>query len=348
MEIDWAGLRRDHPILDTIQRETGQQGRRQGQWVMFFCPMHADGQHPSLGVSLRGDRWKCFGSCDTSGGDSVDFLAWVHQISLGEAARMLTGNPVPEHDLKNWLASQAREEKERQAAIAAKQLEFSQHKPWLAWHDQMTKEQRAWWQSQGIPDDWQDYWKLGWRPRLWDLGPAFTIPFLEGELCRAMQYRLEQVEGRNKYRFEPDLGSSAFIANREMSLKKVIITEGAKKAAVAHIRGTDCKMQVIGTPNQRSDGGICARLSQECEQAWIILDPEAWIKPEKAQKDWVPGPIKIGRMIGGNCRVQIVRFPMKLDDAILSGAVGPTELRQILWNSRTLASYEQEYPLPTK
>ena len=66
-----------------VERDLGQPVRREGRWLKWRCPFHADGKTPSLGVA--GNRWKCFG-CGRSG-DAIDWLREREGLSFQESVR---------------------------------------------------------------------------------------------------------------------------------------------------------------------------------------------------------------------------------------------------------------------
>ena len=66
-----------------VEQDLGQPVRREGRWLKWTCPFHADGKTPSLGVA--GNRWKCFG-CGRSG-DAIDWTARARGIELSGGVR---------------------------------------------------------------------------------------------------------------------------------------------------------------------------------------------------------------------------------------------------------------------
>lgn len=337
--VNTLDLREKNPLIETIESMIGQHGHKQGGWTMYYCPFHEDGSKRSFGVNPEGSIWKCFGDCGTQG-DVIQFVANYKRITFLEAVEQLDGKPmVDDAEREAWRAKRAEDERQEKARQESAQARFQAAGSWETLHKHLGPSQRSWWQGQGIPDSWQDYWCLGWLSDLWGYGPAYSIPFFDtpGQ-CKALQYRLERVDDAGKYRFEPDLAPAPFIARPEWGLKvPVILTEGAKKAAVTHILGTNAKMQVAGTPSKNSDGGICEQL-KESERVFILLDPDAWYKPKQAPDDWIPSPIKWARQIGP--QASIIRFPAKIDDALLAGWLDSDGMRQLLkTKARPIASY---------
>lgn len=235
------------------------------------------------------------------------------------------------------------EEKRKLAEIEARRREFESSRLWDKYHDSMVDQDRRWWERQGIPKEWQDYWRLGATPSLWDLGPAFTIPFFhrapgdghQGDGAPVtLQYRLLEVKGNDKYRFERGLGVSYFVARPDMDIagQVVYVVEGAKKAMVTHILGTGGKIQVIGFPNKQSDGGAIPIL-KKASLVHLILDPDAWDVPANSPDNYVQWPIRYALQIGKH--VKVARLPGKIDDILLAGDLDCSGLESALRYSRS-------------
>ena len=75
---------REIPLEDVIQRYAPNPPIVKNGKVWILCPFHAE-KTPSL--SLRGQRWKCFG-CQV-GGDGVDFVTQLYNLSPLEAAGLI-------------------------------------------------------------------------------------------------------------------------------------------------------------------------------------------------------------------------------------------------------------------
>lgn len=213
-----------------------------------------------------------------------------------------------------------REEKERQRAEYRKQklAEFSTKEIWREFCDRMQEQHRQWWRSNGIPDDWQNYLRLGHidqKPFRDDndvlcVSPAYTIPFFHfNRECKhcdfiTMQYRLETDKTDQRYRFETGLGSSWYDTTPTKPINdKVIICEGAKKAICTKVRLAPEDHTVLAVPSKSDWSGIAEKVS-ECGIVWIVLDPDA-AKEAKALK------AEIGRS------ARVIELPEKIDDAIV-------------------------------
>lgn len=83
-ERDIFEIVREIPLEDVIQRYSPNHPIIRNGKVWILCPFHAE-KTPSL--SLRRHRWKCFG-CQ-AGGDGVDFVTQLYNLSPIEAAGMI-------------------------------------------------------------------------------------------------------------------------------------------------------------------------------------------------------------------------------------------------------------------
>ena len=89
--LDVKALLEQVDMAALVERDLGQPVRREGRWLKWRCPFHADGKTPSLGVA--GNRWKCFG-CGRSG-DAIDWLREREGLSFQEACKQLGALDLP-------------------------------------------------------------------------------------------------------------------------------------------------------------------------------------------------------------------------------------------------------------
>jgi DNA primase len=89
---DVISIRQSHPIEEVAAR-CGVELRPAGQRLVGRCPFHRDGR-PSLVVYPTNNSYFCFG-CG-AGGDVIDFVARLNDVSFKEAAAMLAG-PISGH-----------------------------------------------------------------------------------------------------------------------------------------------------------------------------------------------------------------------------------------------------------
>lgn len=242
------------------------------------------------------------------------YFAWVDQPS----------QQISAEEIALYRAIRAREEQIRAEERARKIAEFSSDELFREYHRRMTETQRTYWREAGIPDDWADWWQLGWTPaRTFShngepfVSEAYTIPIFAPAQMSAdsttwaavnCQYRISNPpEGAGKYRQEPGLPAAAFVARPDwvdvLGDGRVCVVEGAKKAAVLcvnQIGGQE--VQHIGIPGARSWAGV-PELVRGAERVYIMLDPDA----QEAARD-------LAHEIGKPARV--VTLPAKPDDMI--------------------------------
>lgn len=237
------------------------------------------------------------------------------------------------------LQQQAKEaEEKRKEERREKLARFSTTELWNELHDRLGAEQREWWRKNGIPDDWQDYLKLGYTPDKaynsrtgLEHTPAYTIPYFDyGFVFKTMQYRLcNPSEPADRYRFEHGLGTSYYMTtpNRHIT-DEVIVCEGAKKGMVVRIQGdNNYGVTVLAVPS-KSDWKSCGILEaiKDCGRVYILFDPDCYDQPPDSNANWTPQPIQFAREIGSNAK--IMECPVKIDDAFIHYGLDKNE-----WNA---------------
>ena len=212
--------------------------------------------------------------------------------------------------------------KQQESDIAKKNTQakalatYQKSRIWEKYHKNLTEKHRAWWRTQGIPDEWQDFWQLGYVPHL-VVGSgtsavtrnAYTIPKFDfGWRPTNMDYRIiDPPEKVGKYRPIKGLPATPFISMPEGRTDRIAIVEGAKKAMVLHARNImpdyTC---VFGIPGDTSWCGLEVT-AKKYRRVWIMLDPGA----EKFAH-------RLATAIGKHAIV--VELPDKPDDMVLAGA----------------------------
>lgn len=247
--------------------------------------------------------------------DNCGFKAWADMMNPS-----LKQELSPE-EKRRYAEEEAKRQRERDEERRRKLREFSDSEIGAEYHERMTQAQRQAWLAAGIPDEWQNYYQLGYavnRTFAHDgvpfMSDAMTIPIHDfGRKLVNMQYRIiNPPQGVGKYRQEPGLPSAAFLSDPDTGqfTDQVIVVEGAKKAMVLFIYGLQ-KIMTVGLPGARSWAGMVERL-QSCGRVYVMLDPDA----EKPATD-------LCRAIGKHAR--LVTVPEKPDDLVLRmGEVGVT------------------------
>jgi len=218
------------------------------------------------------------------------------------------------------IAQEAKQAREQQAQeLKARLSEFTTAELWIELNRRMTDENRQWWATRGIPSDWQNFWKLGYRADK----QAYSIPYFDPAFHPVtIQYRLTYPPQPNdKYRWEYGLHSAPYITRPDMPLTgPVLICEGAIKAMVTHITGTLGKMQVLAVPS-KADFADVETLIEKCGTVFVCLDPDAKDRAHELASN-------IGK------RARIVDLPGKIDDLILDYGLTPHALRMALKYAR--------------
>lgn len=245
--------------------------------------------------------------------DNCNLAAWADQLNP------MLKQPFSEEEKNRYAQEQAEQQKRRDEERRKKLAAFSNSDIAAEYHERMTVAQRQAWLDAGIPQEWQNYYQLGYvvsRTFAHDGQPfvsdAMTIPvFDHGRTPVNMQYRImSPPQGVGKYRQEPGLPSAAFLSDPDVAAftDQVIVVEGAKKAMILFIYGSQ-KIMTVGLPGARSWAGMVERL-QPCGRVYVVLDPDA----EKPAAD-------LCRAIGKTAR--LVTVPEKPDDLILRmGEIG--------------------------
>lgn len=196
------------------------------------------------------------------------------------------------------------------------------------YHAAMTEAQRNYWRSEGIPDEVQDVYGLGYTPKKKIkteqgdlLLPAYTIP-IHHPATQALvniQYRLvNPPEGIGKYRQEHDIPAASFYADSRLE-GEALVVEGAKKAIVMYIT-LECSMPVIGLPSNCPSPLLLEDL-RVFENLYLCLDPNSDKQIER-----------IGKVLGKAIRV--VSLGVKPDDAVVKFGLTQAVLRKYLKMSR--------------
>lgn len=223
----------------------------------------------------------------------------------------------------------AREEAERRRLLA----KFTSSELWSELHDRMGEEQRQWWRNRGIPDEWQDFWKVGYTERkkfyVGDTeyySPAYTTPIFDlGWQIKTVHYRLvETPDPKERYRPQYGTHPSAFIARPDLELDtdECFVVEGATKAGVMYVTMNMEIFQVIGVPAMNAWDGMEKRLGA-IGRVYVMFDPDSLVRPKNAPNDWTPWPVKFCQAVGKNAR--LIEPSMKPDDMVtMYGATADT------------------------
>jgi hypothetical protein len=290
-----------------------------------FGSVHPDGDLPDRFVMFTSDRKGfgfAFGFCRI-----CNYKWWEGQKDNRQI------NP----ETLVLLQQQAKEaEDKRKEERRIKLAEFSTGELWNELHDRLGKDQRDWWNKSGIPDDWQDYLKLGFTPdKIYrtnsglEHSSAYTIPYFGyGFVFKTMQYRLcNPLNPADRYRFEQDLGTSYYMTTPSIKIgDEVIICEGAKKGMVTKIYGNDSTVLAVPSKSDWRNCGILEAV-KDCGRVYVMFDPDCYEIPVDSNAHWSPQPVLFAKEIGKNARV--IECPVKSDDAFLMYGMTDNEWKSL-------------------
>ena len=229
------------------------------------------------------------------------------------------------------------EEESRRRRLA----EFTTSELWVELNHRLTHEHRLWWDANGVPSDWVDFWQLGYtadKPYRHNdellHSSAYSIPIFAPQFAiKNMQYRLlHPVPGAGRYRTEYKIPSFPFLSRPDMDLAgdEIFIVEGGKKAMCLSVLLDGA--QVIGVPSM-SDWGGAESMVTEYGKPCVMFDPDSMIRPENMPRaeDWEPWPVRLCKAIGHTAR--LIEVSQKPDDMIVYYGATAATFRSLAKNA---------------
>jgi DNA primase len=219
-----------------VEHDLGRPVRREGHWLKWHCPFHADRKTPSLGVA--GNRWKCFG-CGRSG-DAIDWLRQREGLCFLEACKRLSladpspisGNAVQPQPSSAPAPLPAWQERAR------RMLHLCQA---TLWQDVGVKA-RTWLNRRGLLDETVQRWQLGFNPSgrklfgLW-MPRGVVIPCLAAG--RIWYLKVRRAAGQPKYTQVSGGQVALFGADTMAGRDLAVVTEGEFDAMLLHQEAGD-------------------------------------------------------------------------------------------------------------
>lgn len=234
-------------------------------------------------------------------------------------------------EVQRWRAEQEARHK-RVIAQAEKSLAMlAESNIWDRYCEQMGVIGRAYWTRRGVPDSWQDFWRLGW-----DSGHRFgehvtdvaTIPLFGPEWhIRQIKYRLQN-ESKGQYRYElSGVEAPPFLCDPDADYSgHVYAVEGEIKSMVTFGTLDDSATSMIGMPGT-TPGPATMNVLKGADRVTLIMDPGA-------KRDG----IKLAREIGIG-KTWLLVPPVKIDDGILMAKLNKREVRQLLASALELSQF---------
>lgn len=301
------------------------------------CPVHGGDNPTAFSIFNNGQSWNCFtheAECNKHGHDGIALLMALNGWSFKEVCERYNQPVDQEAILERAIQNAKRAEAELQEKIHKAQSameELRKAQSWIRYHDNLSEETRELWRTRGIPDSWQDYWKLGYSPTCptYHQSPSLTIPIFNPEEKEPLNIRHRVLQPENpadKYRPEKaGLPAVPFYADLDLPLERaerIIVVEGEIKAAVTFLTLDQVLWQVVGIPGKHIFEKLIPSLKDHKETV-IILDPDA---KEQA--------VKMARSIGG---AKVVDLPEKIDDIILKYNLDSKWILSLCHNARLVA-----------
>ena len=257
------------------------------------------------------------------GGDGYDAHGHCRRCGAHVWANQKSAKPLDPVKIKAEEELRRKYEAAEAKRIATRMDIYAQNKIWEYYHDQMRLPQRSIWRESGIPDNFQDMWRLGYTESYSGGGftsPALTMPYFDVNWePSSMQYRLLNPPTPNdRYRFMLGMHQKLWLPEPERELKgRCILTEGMKKGAVTFIEvvaeGRNHEYVVVSIPAASPKKGLLDRLS-EFDEVVVAIDPDQY-KPvrDESDKQLPPQVNKIVSGISGPV-VKLAKLPFKADD----------------------------------
>lgn len=245
--------------------------------------------------------------------DGCGWKGWAKDLNIN------IRQSITEEQRRKWAQKSAAHEQERITKLEKTLSEYTRQEVWIATHNYMQNDNRAWWRAQGVPDSLQDYWQLGYEKNYTynsDSGrmvtPAYTIPYFHHQSSGdpkflTIQYRLANTLNPNdRYRFAYGLRATYYTTEPYQPLNDVcIICEGAKKAMNVSQIVDPNKYSVIAQPSKSGDYGV-GEAVKNCGRVFVIFDPDGQRNAHDKAK-------QIGKA------ARVVELNDKVDDMIIAG-----------------------------
>lgn len=266
-------------------------------------------------TSRTSDRLRLFAANGTTGARvwcrRCGWLAFADELDDSNRHRP---NPVHEAERRQRLADEA-------ARMEARIKELQESAYWRGFHDGMTEAHRQLWQKEGIGQQLQDRFMLGYtKNQQYVYGgesyvsPALTIPvFGVGWTPINVQYKLLAAPPEHgKYRYTSGLGSSLYLSDPDVAPGgRCLLVEGAKKCIITYERlvlGAQMFDYVVAVPGLTPKLELLDQLCA-CDEVVVALDPDAWVPGNRHALRRIAKYMREHEMRGN-----FIQLPAKPDD----------------------------------
>lgn len=247
--------------------------------------------------------------------------AWIDELNPNIREEWKS---LPPEEIERRHAAQVerarREIEEAKAMIERAERRLNEAEIWRRYHQQLDERARQMWQRRGLPSEWVNYWELGWTysGQVYQGYETLSIPVWGYDRkLNNLKHRLlgTDVPG-GKYRQEiRGIPAAPFICDPETKTGPLLLVEGEIKSMVAFVTWDAAGLQVIGIPGKNPSNEMLTTL-EGFDPVYLLLDPDAY-EAEYNRPAVVDG---IADDLGRE-RVKMLRLSMKIDDAILAGAL---------------------------
>ena len=203
------------------------------------------------------------------------YFAWA---DAGEERRP---SPVQIREMEERRAELSLQERQR---VRQKIVRLQEDAVWEYYHKQLSVEAIAKWEEDGIPLEFQQYYRLGFCPEYPSKefhSAAQTIPYFnESGMIENLQYRLlSPPDSSDKYRWTYGIPAPIYRTDPDKPVEgRVLVCEGCKKALVLYIRLLQSGLEstwdsVVALPNKYLTNYQKAQL-EGAQDITLCLDPD--------------------------------------------------------------------------
>lgn len=245
-------------------------------------------------------------------------------------------SPLAKKRIEREHKQRVAQERER---VRSKIERLQQEAYWRGYHDGMTEEHRALWREEGIPDEAQDWFTLGYvaeKTYYHDdhkhTCPALSIPYNNSGRIVNVQFKLlNPVHNAGKYRFTHSLPPAMFFAEPEKEPGgSALVVEGAKKAIILFLHLGHRFDHVIGLPSKYPTQDMTDYLSNY-DTVHLTLDPDAFTDE---REDSPNSATRIATAI--DSEVRVVQLFDKPDDYIVKHGGTARDLHNMILQGRPI------------